>query len=117
MAVKQMFWAFVDYENFGSLDSVNLAQYQRILVFLGAKQSKMNVGEQFPVGFCTVEMLKVKKSSANNVDFHIAYYLGKFATEADPAVDFHVMSNDSGYDGLLAHIDIAVVSAAVLRAW
>ncbi len=104
MAVKQAYWAFVDYENFGSLDTVNLKQYQRIFVFLGAKQNKINVGDHFPVGFCTVEMLRVKKSSANNVDFHIAYYLGKLSTDADPAVDFHILSNDSGYDDLLAHI-------------
>jgi len=32
-----MKWAFIDYENVGSLGKVDLSSYERVIVFLGAK--------------------------------------------------------------------------------
>lgn len=46
----------------------------------------------------------MKTFQANNLDFHFAYYLGKFGAEADRLVRFEVISNDSGFSPLIAHI-------------
>ena len=40
-----MKWAFIDYENIGSLGKVNLSEYERVIVFLGAKQPKLDFTE------------------------------------------------------------------------
>jgi hypothetical protein len=39
----------------------------------------------------------------NALDFHIAYYLGTLAS-ADPAGFFHIISKDTGFDPLIAHL-------------
>lgn len=41
-----MKWAFIDYENIGSLEKIDLEIYQRIIIFLGAKQSKIDFGNK-----------------------------------------------------------------------
>ncbi len=36
-----MIWAFVDYENLGSLEQVDLSSYQKVFVFLGPKHKSL----------------------------------------------------------------------------
>jgi|TARA_R100000049_G_C1955000_1_gene107668 hypothetical protein len=97
-------WAFIDYENIGNLGKVNLSDYDRVIVFLGAKQPKLDFAEtkyDKPINMVVVQL---KACQANNLDFHLAYYLGKYDGQAERSVAFEVISNDSGFSPLIAHI-------------
>ncbi len=97
-------WAFVDYENTGSLEGMKYDSYERILVFCGPKNSKINIGKAALSDFLSIEIIKINTSSNNNLDFHIAYYLGMFADVADKDTEFHIITRDNGFNGLINHI-------------
>ncbi|MFV8570244.1 PIN domain-containing protein [Marinobacter sp. SBS5] len=99
-----MKWAFIDYENVGNLGKVNLTEYERVIVFLGAKQPKLDFMDTKYDKPINMVVIQLKATQANNLDFHLAYYLGKFDAQADRAVAFEVISNDSGFSPLIAHI-------------
>ena len=99
-----MKWAFIDYENIGSLGKVDLSSYERVIVFLGAKQPRLDFTDtkyDKPINLVVVQL---KVTQANNLDFHLAYYLGKFDSQAPQGVTFEVVSNDTGFSPLIAHI-------------
>ena len=100
-----MNWAFVDYENIGCLEELPFNNYERILIFCGPKNSKINLGNSAIPDFLKIEIIKLKSVGANNLDFHISYYLGKFTQTANPEVQFHVITNDNGFNGLVSHIN------------
>ena len=84
-----MKWAFIDYENIGNLGKVNLSEYERVIVFLGAKQPKLDFTDtkyDKPINMVVVQL---KATQANNLDFHLAYYLGKFDAQAMTRVSPH----------------------------
>src|SRR5690606_8173926 len=98
-----MKWAFIDYENVGSLGKVDLSSYERVIVFLGAKQPRLDFTDtkyDKPINLVVVQL---KATQANNLDFHLAYYLGKFDSEAPQGVTFEVVSNDTGFSPLNEH--------------
>lgn len=99
-----MHWAFVDYENVGSLEDISLEQYERIYVFCGPKNSKLKLGELPAEGFCRIELIGLKTSGRNNLDFHLTFYLGRHHEVAEKHVGFHVISNDIGFEGVVEHL-------------
>ncbi|WP_049722380.1 PIN domain-containing protein [Gilvimarinus polysaccharolyticus] len=99
-----MKWAFVDYENIGSLGKVDLSSYARVIVFLGAKQPKLDFTDTKYDRPINLVVIQLKAVQANNLDFHLAYYLGKFDSEAPAGVAFDVISNDGGFSPLIGHI-------------
>ncbi|QBQ53380.1 PIN domain-containing protein [Nitrosococcus wardiae] len=99
-----MNWAFVDYENVGSLEALNISAYERVFVFCGPKNTKIKVGALPSDGFCRIELIGVTTMGANNLDFHLAFHLGRFHEVAEKGVAFHVISNDSGFNGLVSHL-------------
>ena len=100
-----MIWAFIDYENIGCLTGIAFSNYERILIFCGPKNPKINLGSSTIPDFLQIEIIKVKSIGANNLDFHISYYLGKFDQTAKSEVQFHVITNDNGFNGLVSHIN------------
>lgn len=100
-----MKWAFIDYENVGSLGKVDISSYERVIVFLGAKQNRLDFSENKYGKPISLVVVQIKATKANNLDFHLAYYLGKFDTEAPKGVTFEVVSNDTGFSPLIAHIN------------
>ncbi len=77
----------------------------RVLVFLGKNNTRL------PVELVTAlqalgpraEYVQMAGSGPNALDFHIAYYIGKIAaTDADAS--FHIVSKDTGFDPLIAHL-------------
>ena len=99
-----MKWAFIDYENIGSLGKIDLSSYERVIVFLGAKQPKLDFADTKYDKPISLVVVQLKATQANNLDFHLAYYLGKFDSEAPQTVTFEVLSNDTGFSPLIAHI-------------
>ena len=102
--VHGMQWGFVDYENTGSLEAIDLSKYQRVFVFLGPKNTKLKLGEVSSVGFCQIELIMLKTMGPNNLDFHLAFHLGRFHENTDQAVEFHIVTNDCGFNGLVNHV-------------
>ena len=99
-----MIWAFVDYENVGSLESLDLEKYQRLIIFCGPRHRKLNLGEIPTTSFCHLELIRMASTGNNNLDFHLAFYLGLHHLKAGKGVTFEVISNDKGFDGVIAHL-------------
>jgi len=97
-------WAFIDYENVGTLEGIDIAQFCKVYIFIGATQNKINLGSEKIDLLTEIHLLKLKAVSPDNLDFHISYYLGRFDALADSKITFVVISNDSGFDPLLSHL-------------
>lgn len=96
----------VDYENvpLKSLPTLNVASC-RVHVFLGPNNKKLTAdfAEALQPFGDRAKYVRLKKSSKNALDFHIAFYLGKLA--AEHAGDrFQIVSKDTGFDTLLEHL-------------
>lgn len=96
----------VDFEN---VQPTNLRLLQggpfKIKVFLGANQTKIPLELAHALqGFgADAEYIQSEGHGRNALDFHIAYYLGRLSAEW-PTAYFHVISKDSGFDPLVAHL-------------
>lgn len=99
-----MIWAFVDYENVGSLEAVNFSEYVKVFVFCGPKNTKIKFGILPTSDFCSIELIGVTTMGNNNLDFHLAFHLGRYHEIADENITFHIISNDSGFNGLVKHL-------------
>ncbi len=97
-------WGFVDYENTGSLEEINIASYARLMVFCGPNNSKIKLGELSTTEFSKMELIRIKTGGANNLDFHLSFYLGRLHENTKDDVEFHVISNDSGFNGIVNHL-------------
>jgi hypothetical protein len=99
-----MIWAFVDYENVGSLEALNISEYERVFIFCGPRNTKIRFGAPPFGGFCSIELIAVTTMGFNNLDFHLAFHLGRYHEIADGNIVFHIISNDSGFNGLVNHL-------------
>lgn len=99
-----MIWGFVDYENVGSLKDIEFSTYQKLFIFCGPKNPNIKLGNAAISEFINIQIIKLQTNGANNLDFHIAYYLGKFAQTAPRDTQFHVITKDNGFNGLVSHI-------------
>lgn len=99
-----MQWAFVDYENVGSLEGLKLESYHRIFVFCGPKNTKLKFGSLPTIGSLQFEIIGVPTISDNNVDFHLSFYLGAWHSQVEKCISFHIVSRDNGFNGLIQHI-------------
>jgi len=50
-------------------------------------------------------------SGPNALDFHIAFYIGQLSS-AEPDAYFHIISKDTGFDPLVAHLKTKKIFAA-----
>ncbi|HEH9746770.1 TPA: hypothetical protein SIC62_001969 [Pasteurella multocida] len=98
-----MKYAFIDYENIHSLDNTNLNEYKKIYLFLGAQQQSISLSEKFN-DLLNISLVTIKKVAKNNLDFHIAYFLGKVDQQVDKQINFDVISKDKGYQGICDYI-------------
>ena len=99
-----MRWAFIDYENVGNLGKIELSSYQRIIIFLGSKQEKLDFGGKKYASPLDISVVQVNATQPNNLDFHLSFYLGKYNSEAPPDTEFEVITNDNGFAPLISHI-------------
>jgi hypothetical protein len=99
-------YILIDYENVqpGSLAAVEV-EHVRVLVFVGASQSKIafetaNAVQRFGAH---AEYVKIVGNGPNALDFHIAFHIGHLAAK-DPSAFFHIISKDTGFDPLIQHL-------------
>ncbi|WP_088892479.1 PIN domain-containing protein [Leptolyngbya ohadii] len=97
----------VDYENVQKVD-LSLIQEQDIdiKIFVGQAQNKIPIdlvqatqqlGQR-------VEWVKIDGAGNNALDFHIAFYLGRFSSDAEGRF-FLILSKDKGFDPLLKYVN------------
>jgi len=106
-------YVLIDYENVQPKDLATLdGQPLHVIVFLGANQrwisAELAMALQARGEHGRYE--RITASASNALDFHIAFYLGEFATK-EPSASFHVISNDDGYDPLLEHLRARNINA------
>jgi hypothetical protein len=97
-------WAFLDHENLPDLEHLDLSRYERILVFCGPRSKKLKIDQLPGTGFCRLEFLRLSTEGKNNLDFHLAFHLGRLHEQAGPGIAFHILSGDKGFDGLMQHL-------------
>jgi hypothetical protein len=99
-------YVLIDYENV-PVKSLALLKGEdfRVYVFLGSKNN--NISADLAIAMQgrgnLAKYIKMDASGHNALDFHITYYLGKLAA-ADPDGAFYIISKDTGFDSLIAHI-------------
>lgn len=99
-------YILIDYENVRPESLAGLdAEHFRVLVFVGASQSKLSF--EFAAAMqqlgARAEYIKISGNGPNALDFHIAFHMGRIAAE-DPSAFFHVISKDTGFDPLIQHM-------------
>jgi hypothetical protein len=99
-------YILIDYENVQLID-INLLKNKpvKVFVFIGAKQNKLpfEFVSSLQVLGENAEYIKISGNGSNALDFHIAFYIGKLA-ERDANAFFHIISKDTGFDPLIAHL-------------
>lgn len=107
-------YVLVDYENVQpAAMSVLEQEHFKIIVFVGANQTKVN----FEVASVLQRMgtkasyVKISGNGSNALDFHIAFYIGQIAASESDAY-FHIISKDSGFDPLVVHLKSKKIMAS-----
>ena len=100
--------------NFVLIDSENVKpeyieklrqEHFRVVVFVGPKLKKL----EFPIVNAVQSLgsngsyVQISSSGPDALDFHIAYYIGKYSAE-HPDAYFHIISKDTGFDPLIKHL-------------
>lgn len=96
----------VDFENVHQVDLTLIgAKSVSFTLMVGAKQTKLDsdLVEKLMAHASSVQLVKLKSSGKNALDFALAYYLGRAAL-ADPTAHFYIVSKDGGFDPLIDHL-------------
>ncbi|EPR2814794.1 PIN domain-containing protein [Klebsiella pneumoniae] len=102
MTMTEKIIALVDYENIGTLENVRLSRYERLILFTGPQQEFIRFPAVTYAGDISISVFQVANVSKNNVDFHLVFELGRLSATAPKETIFHIISNDKGYDGVIA---------------
>jgi hypothetical protein len=99
-------YVLIDYESVQP-DSLAVVDHEhfRTYVFIGANQTKvpMDFAETLQRMGPRAEYVRISGNGPNALDFHISFYIGQLAA-ADPKGFFHIISKDTGFDPLIAHL-------------
>ncbi|MBL8258096.1 MAG: hypothetical protein JNJ62_15970 [Pseudoxanthomonas mexicana] len=101
-----MHYVLIDHENVQPADLAGLnAENACVLVFTGAQQKvAISLVEAVQTLGERGRFVRISGNGKNALDFHIAYYLGKLS-ERDPQASYLLVTADSGYDPLIAHLN------------
>lgn len=99
-------YILIDFENVqsGTAGALDEGAF-KIKVFIGAKQTRilLSMASALQALGKAVEYIQVEGSGKNALDFFIAYYIGRLSVE-DPGSAFHIVSDDKGFEPLIAHL-------------
>jgi len=106
-------YVLIDYENvqpksIPALDNENF----RVIVFVGVNQAKVTftVASVLQRMGSRAEYIQISGSGSNALDFHIAFYIGRLSAK-DPDACFAIISKDTGFDPLIAHLKSMKIAA------
>ena len=97
---------FVDFENVHTVDTSLIgAKAVTLTLLMGAKQTKLDVDivEQLLKHAASVQLIRLKSSGKNALDFALAYELGR-AAATHPRDYFHIVSKDQGFKPLIEEL-------------
>ncbi len=98
----------VDFENIQRLDFDNIdISATNIAIFVGKSQNKIPfplVEKAQSLGDRLV-WIKIAGDGKNNLDFHLAFELGRLCERMDKDVELIILSKDSGYDSLIRYVN------------
>ena len=102
----------IDHENVQPADLAGLDAHDAcVWVFTGAQQKvAISLIEAVQTLGERGRFVRISGNGRNALDFHIAYYLGRFAA-SDRQASFLIVSADAGYDPLIAHVNAQGVAA------
>ena len=99
-------YVLIDFENVVP-DNLELLDQEwiKVLLFVGKNQTKLpfalvKVVQKLGTRAQYIEMMG---TGHNALDFHIAFYIGRISA-TDKDAHFHIVSNDQGFDPLIAHL-------------
>ena len=99
-------YVLIDFENVVP-DNLELLDQDwiKVLLFVGKNQTKLPfalVKAVQKLG-ARAQYIEMMGTGHNALDFHIAFYIGRIAATEKDAY-FHIVSNDQGFDPLIAHL-------------
>ena len=98
-------YLLIDYENVQprTLSLLNGSPF-KVLVFLGANQSKVSVefAKALQALGTDAEYIQISGNGSNALDFHIAYTIGELS-KTNPSAYYHIISKDTGFDPLITY--------------
>ena len=99
-------YVLIDFENVVP-DNLELLDQEwiKVLLFVGKNQTKLPFAlvkavQKLGTHAQSIEMMG---TGHNALDFHIAFYIGRISA-TDKDAYFHIVSNDQGFDPLIAHL-------------
>jgi hypothetical protein len=99
-------YVLIDYENVQPNNlSLLAAEHFAVKVFVGQSQTKIPIelASAMQMLGARAEYIVISGSGKDALDFHIAYYIGRISA-ADGDAFFHIISKDTGFDPLIAHL-------------
>jgi hypothetical protein len=97
---------FIDFENVQSISLAGLDRAEtKIVIFVGKSQNKvpMNLVKEID-SFTRHDWVQISGDGKNNLDFHLAFEMGRLLEETERDAEFIVLSKDHGYDALIDYI-------------
>ena len=99
-------YVLIDFENVvpDNLELLN-QEWIKVLLFVGKNQTKLPfalVKAVQKLG-ARAQYIEMMGTGHNALDFHIAFYIGRISA-TDKDAYFHIVSNDQGFDPLIAHL-------------
>ncbi|HKS58592.1 MAG TPA: PIN domain-containing protein [Steroidobacteraceae bacterium] len=107
-------YVLIDYESVQPASIAVLEQECfKVMIFVGEKQAKVSfdVAASLQRLGSKAAYVKMAGSGPNALDFHIAFYIGQLSA-AEPDAYFHIISKDTGFDPLVAHLKTKKIFAA-----
>lgn len=103
---RRINYVLIDHENVQPTDMTLLDREDvRLWVFVGASQPR--ISSELTITMLAMHerptCMRIAGNGSNALDFHIAFYIGQLAQQ-DPRGFFHIISKDTGFDPLVAHL-------------
>lgn len=106
-------YVLIDFENVVP-DNLELLDQEwiKVLLFVGKNQTKLPFALVKAVQKLgtRAQYIEMMGTGHNALDFHIAFYMGRISA-TDKDAYFHIVSNDQGFDPLIAHLKQAHIFA------
>ena len=95
----------IDLENIQNAPLASIGADVRVFIFVGRTQNSIPfevTRDAHQLGN-RLEWIKIEGDGRNNLDFHLAFHLGRLSN-GNPNAEFLVLSKDKGFDPLIKHL-------------
>jgi hypothetical protein len=109
----------VDFENVPDIDLGPIGSHSlKVTLLIGKNQTRLDLAlvRQIHRLADRVELIEVGASGHNALDLTLAYHLGQAACQS-PKAKFHIVSKDTDFDPLIAHLKAADIDVTRHRSF